>query len=58
MIRINLLPPFFASTLKIEAAWSSEIYFYHSVGRQIPFTVTAVTTLHLIFKASYLEGRN
>jgi hypothetical protein len=58
MIRRNLLPSFFASTLKMEAAWSSEIYFYHSVGRQIPFTITAVTKLRLVFKASYLEGSN
>jgi len=58
MIRRNVLPSFFASTLKMEAAWSSEIYFYHGVGCQTPFTITAVTTLHLVFKASYLEGNN
>jgi len=42
----------------MEAVWSFEIYLYHSVGRQIPLTITAVTTLHLVFKASYLEGSN
>jgi len=58
MIRRNLLPSFFASTLKMEAASSSEIYFYHSVGRQISFTISVVTTLYLVFKACYLEGSN
>jgi hypothetical protein len=58
MIRRNVLPSFFASTLKMEVASSSEIYFYHSVRRQISFTIRVVTTLHLVFKARYLEGSN
>jgi hypothetical protein len=46
----------FASNLKMEAAQPSErsIYFYRCVGRQFPFKIIAVT-LHLVFKASYLE---
>jgi hypothetical protein len=55
MIRKNLLPLFFASTLKMEAASSSEIYFYHSVGRQISFTVSVVTTLHLVPKSAFFR---
>jgi hypothetical protein len=58
MIHRNLLPSFFASTLKMEAASSSEIYFYHSVGLQISFTISVVKTLNLVFKTRSLEGSN
>jgi len=58
MVHRNVLISFFASSLKMEATWSSEIYFYHGVERQTPFTKTAVTTFHLVFKASYLEWNN